>query len=83
MEKRLLRIAAGLIAFVMIIPVCSEADDGGSKEYSAILYRIVLRRSMARQDGESGEFVGTEIHIIGMEVYNDAVFVPSGRNGPA
>ena len=83
MQKRLIRIAAGLIALVMIVPVYSEADDGGSREYSALLYRVTLRRSMAQRDGETGYLAGTEIYVLGAKVYNDVIFVPSVREEPA
>ena len=77
MKKRKLLIAVILIVAVMLIPVRRDMDDGGSKEYSAALYRIVLRHSMTRQDGEMGYLSGTEISLFGMEIYNDVMFVSS------
>ena len=77
MKKRKLMIAAILIALALLIPVRRDMDDGGSKEYSAVLYRVVLRHSLAQQDGARGYLSGAEISLFGMEIYNDAVFVPS------
>lgn len=78
MGRRLIRMAAGLIALVMMIPVYSEADDGGSREFSALLYRIVLQCSMAQRDGETGYLAGTKTYVLGTEVYHDVTFVPTG-----
>ena len=77
MKKRKLMIAATLIALAMLIPVRRDMDDGGSKEYSAALYRVVLRHSLAQRDGPRGYLSGTEISLFGMEIYNDVMFVPS------
>lgn len=78
MKKRWIGIAAGLIVLAMLVPAYSEMDDGGSREYSALLYRVTFRHSVAQQGGESGYLTGTEVRVLGMEVYNDALFIPSG-----
>lgn len=77
MKKRLLRIATILILLVMLIPVYREMDDGGSREYSAILYSVTQRHAMSREEGDVGYLTGTEIRLLGFKVYSSVQFVPS------
>jgi hypothetical protein len=71
--------AAALIALMLLLPVYREIDDGGSKEYAALLYRVTLRHTMTRQEGTDGYLKGTEVRIFGITVYDDVCFMPSGR----
>lgn len=77
MKKRQTVIAAALIALILLLPVCREMDDGGSREYAAVLYRVTLRHTMTRQEGTEGYLTGTEIRILGITVYDSVCFVPS------
>lgn len=77
MKMQRVSIAVGLIVLALLIPFRRDMDDGGSKEYSAVLYRVVLRHSLAQRDGERGYLSGMEISLFGMEIYNDVMFVPS------
>ena len=77
MKKRWVAAAAALI---LLLPVCREMDDGGSKEYTSVLYRVTLRHAMTRQEGTDGYLTGTEVCILGITVYDDVLFIPSGRD---
>jgi len=79
MKKRLIRIAAGLIVLAMLLPAYSEADDGGTKEYSALLYSVVRRRTMTDQEDTFGYITGIEIRVLGFEAYSSVRFIPSDR----
>ena len=74
MKKRRIGIAAAVIILAMLLPVRLEMDDGGSEEYSALLYRVTLRHTMAQQEGVFGYLMGTEIQILGFDVYSDVRF---------
>ena len=77
MKRKLTAIVAALIALMLLLPVYSEIDDGGSKEYASLLYRVVLRHTMTRQEGADGYLTGTEVRLLGITVYDDVRFVPS------
>ena len=77
MKRKKTAAAAALIALLLLLPVCRELDDGGSKEYASLLYRVVLRHTMTRQEGTDGYLTGTEVRIFGIAVYDDVRFVPS------
>ena len=77
MKKRRTVMIAALTALLLLLPVCRELDDGGSKEYASLLYRVVLRHTMTRQEGTDGYLTGTEVRIFGIAVYDDVRFVPS------
>lgn len=78
MKKRRTVMIAALTVLLLLLPVCREIDDGGSKEYAAVLYRAALRHTMTRQDGLDGYLTGTEVRVLGIRVYNDVCFIPSG-----
>lgn len=78
MKKRRTVMIAALTALLLLLPVCREIDDGGSKEYASLLYHVVLRHTMTRQDGLDGYLAGTEVRVLGIRVYNDVCFIPSG-----
>ncbi len=79
MKKWKLMMAAGLLAPAMLMPVCREMDDGGSKEYASLLYSVTLRRAMTEQNGQEGVLAGIEIRVLGILVYDDVSFVPNGQ----
>ena len=65
MKRKLTAIVAALIALMLLLPVYREIDDGGSKEYASLLYRVVLRHTMTRQEGADGYLTGTEVRLLG------------------
>ena len=77
MKRKLTAIVAALIALMLLLPVYREIDDGGSKEYASLFYRVVLRHTMTRQEGTDGYLTGTEVRLLGITVYDDVRFVPS------
>ena len=80
MKKRRLAAAAALMALILLLPVYREMDDGGSREYAAVLYRIALRHSMIRQEGTEGYLTGLRVDILGITVYDDVSFIASGMD---
>ena len=76
MKKKITVISVIILLFIMLIPVKMECDDGGTVNYSAILYGITKRHSMYTKDGLNGYDIGTEVRILFFEVYNDVEFVP-------
>ena len=79
MKKRRLRLAAWLLFLAMLIPVCREMDDGGSKEDESLRDSIALRRSMTERNGREGFLAGTEIRVLGILIYDDVSFVSPGQ----
>ena len=76
MKRRRLTIAVLMLLIAMLIPAYAEMDDGGSRQYTAVLYRVTLRHTLIRQAETDGYLTGTEIRILGCEVYNSTQFVP-------
>jgi hypothetical protein len=75
MKKRWIKLCAAVLVLALLMPVYREADDGGTREYAAVLYRIRLRHTMTRQENVCGYMTGTEVNILGIEVYSDVRFV--------
>ena len=74
MKKKLLI----LLLIAVLIPVPSQQiDDGGTRFYTAVLYRITQYHHLATEDGVRGHSVGFGVKILGFDVYEHLEFVPS------
>lgn len=87
-----------VIALVVVLtPIRLQYKDGGTKEYKAILYSVTKRHSIIdKEDKENnlmhyGFRVGTEIRILGIEIFNndkdewyesEPMFVPTPTANP-
>ena len=74
MKKKVIIIIL-FILILLLIPIPFKLRDGGSTEYRAILYSVTKynRLSEIVDDGTTKYISGTEIKVLGFEVYNDVV----------
>ena len=74
MKKKVIIIIL-IILILLLIPIPFKLRDGGSTEYRAILYSVTKynRLSEIGDDGTTKYIRGTEIKVLGFEVYNDVV----------
>ena len=73
MKKKII-ILVIILFFISIIPIPSTLQDGGSVEYTAILYKITKLHQLRKVSDweEKGMYItGTTIEILGMEIYNN------------
>jgi hypothetical protein len=78
-KKRIIILVVVALA-VLLLPVkSSQLKDGGTFQYHAIVYTIVIRHSLFETDGEKGYIEGTEIYIFGVNVFDNTSFVPENR----
>lgn len=62
MKKKILIgcIAVVLLAAILFVPIPRTYDDGGTREYSALTYRIVQWDRLVSVHNEDGVMVGVE-----------------------
>lgn len=74
MRKKVIIIIA-IILIILLIPIPIKLRDGGSTEYRAILYSVTKynRLSKVEEDGNTKYINGTEVKVLGFEVYNNTV----------
>lgn len=74
MRKKVIIIIA-IILIILLIPIPIKLRDGGSTEYRAILYSVTKynRLSKVEEDGNTKYINGTEVKVLGLEVYNNTV----------
>ena len=76
-KKRRRWILIAIAIVVLLIPIRLQYKDGGTKEYKAILYSVTKRHAMIDKEDEANNLwyhgfrVGTEIRILGIEVFNN------------
>lgn len=74
MKKKWIKIICVAIALFLLFPVPIKLKDGGTIEYTAILYKISDVHAMATvEDYENGKefYEGIIVEILGFEVYNN------------
>ncbi len=74
MKKKLIRIACVILAVVLLFPIPMKFRDGGTTEYTAILYKITdVHALTTMEDREKGKeyYEGIIVEILGNEVYNN------------
>lgn len=72
--KKLITIACAILALVLLLPIPMKFRDGGTTEYTAILYKISDVHAIAtKEDMEKGKeyYEGIVVEILGKEVYNN------------
>lgn len=74
------KIMIGIIVAVLLmflIPIPMQMKDGGSVQYSALLYKVTKYHQLAIQEEtkESGYLEGWGIEILGMEIFNNVKYV--------
>ncbi len=78
-KKKIGIIAVWAVLIIMLIPIKSHYRDGGTVEYSAVLYGVTKQHSMISDrispTEEFGYEIGTRVRILWLEVYNDVEFV--------
>ena len=84
-RRLLIIICSVIVLLVLLIPMPSYADDGGTEKYEAILYSVTIRHSMWEnqegfdwyrpdlEEGVRGYLTGTNIKIFGITVRDDNV----------
>lgn len=75
MKKQWLKLWAAVLITLLLVPAYREMDDGGSREWISVLYRITRHRTMTQQENIRGYRIGTQVEILGVEVYSDVRFV--------
>lgn len=81
MKKKVIIIIL-IILILLLIPIPFKLRDGGSTEYRAILYSVTKynRLSEIGDDGTTKYISGTEIKVLGFEIYNDVVETIEGED---
>lgn len=70
-KKKLIVALCVMILLVLFVPRLSVLKDGGSKEFTALTYRITKVHSLNPVEAEKEFATGTIIEIFGREVYNN------------
>lgn len=75
MKKKAILIAGAiLLALVLLVPVPMRLEDGGTVEYTALLYKVSRVHALAdREEMEAGREYreGVVIEILGRQVFNN------------
>ena len=69
-KKRLIIALCVMVMVVLFVPRVYALKDGGSKEFTALTYRIIKVHSMNPVEAEEEFTTGTIVEIFGREVYN-------------
>lgn len=70
-KKKLIVALCVIVMLVLFVPRFSFLKDGGSKEFTALTYRITKVHSLNPVESEEEFTTGTIIEIFGREVYNN------------
>ena len=71
MKKKIVLIVIILIAIILLFPIPMRLKDGGSVEYSALLYKVTKYHRLTPMETESGYIDGIGIKILGVEIFNN------------
>lgn len=69
-KKRLIIALCVMVMVVLFVPRVAILKDGGSKEFTALTYRITKVHSLNPVEAEEEFTTGTIVEIFGREVYN-------------
>lgn len=69
-KKKLIVALCVMVMVVLFVPRVYALKDGGSKEFTALTYRITKVHSMNSVEAEEEFTTGTIVEIFGREVYN-------------
>lgn len=70
-KKRLIIALCVMVMIVLFVPRVAILKDGGSKEFTALTYRITKVHSLNPVEAEEEFTTGTIVEIFGREVYNN------------
>ena len=70
-KKKLIVALCVMVMIVLFVPRVAVLKDGGSKEFTALTYRITKVHSLNPVESEEEFATGTIIEIFGREVYNN------------
>ena len=79
--KKALIIVLLITLFILLFPMRSQAKDGGTVRYQAILYTVSDMHQITDIQNEDGTFaegytVGIVIEILGVEIFNNTRWIP-------
>lgn len=74
-HKRIVVVAAVVLAVLLLVPIPRFYKDGGTVEYKALLYSVTKQHSIDYTEDGSGYDIGTIVEIFGFRVYDDVRFV--------
>ena len=79
--KKALVIILVIALFILLFPMRSQAKDGGTVRYQAILYTVSDMHQITDIQNEDGTFaegytVGIVIEILGVEIFNNTRWIP-------
>ncbi len=77
MKKKFIIIVLICILAILIIPIPSQLNDGGSVQYTAILYQITDYHRINMPDGYTE---GVGVKILGLEVFNNSKVIGDTDN---
>lgn len=81
---KLKRTFIGIIICILIAitPVRQGIKDGGSVQYSALLYKVTKYHKMvdSADSMETGHLIGWGVEILGMEIFNNTKYVPDSQS---
>lgn len=69
-KKKLIVALCVILVLVPFVPRVALLKDGGSKEFTALTYRITKVHSLNSVEAEEEFTTGTIVEILGREVYN-------------
>ena len=73
-RKWLCIIISIVLLLILLVPIPSFADDGGTVRYDAMIYTVTIFHSMREEDGYDGFLVGTRIRIFNRVVFDNTRF---------
>ena len=72
MKKKTIIISIAIVLIILIIPFRTVLKDGGTKEYTSILYKITKVHRL-NEASPTGYDEGTIIKFLGKEIYNNVI----------
>lgn len=70
MKKKIITVAAVVIALVLLLPIPMRLKDGGSVQYKAVIYEVTKYHRLDLKS-KSGYSDGWGIKILGIPIYNN------------
>ena len=79
MSKRFKRICLIILIAIYVIPIgpVQRMDDGGTKEYLSLTWRLQNLKTLHSENGVDGYILGKRLYILGICFYDNASFVPN------
>ena len=78
-KKRVLIIICIIVLLITLFPLRFAADDGGTVGYYAIVYTIRNNNAIGCRDGYQKRFVGIQIEIFNIRVFDNTRVVIDRR----